>query len=675
MESSTQSNLCKGIRACGIPKKPALEIVNLICKWSDSNGPEWTVDRIKSLRQWYESYLAGDPKPPEWFKHGKDNMPTGVWSYVFRLPTAKALGVLSASTVFYNTTLSDRQREKFLHGVRGNGNQDLKRLRTFVGPCPAFKYKKPELRSPVFPTVFDMTGSIPVHDGQSTVRPKGNLGKALKAIELSWESVPQVTFNFLDRMDWLSYMPIGVLGNPYQLELNRPHSSVVGKISIIQEPELKGRVVANPNRVTQVTLQPLGELLFELARRTVTDCTFDQEAGCAWVQDQLKQGHELAGSDLTSASDLLDLDCCLFLVDHYYGLSAIPGYKDYERYFSEVARGDWYFPHEGGNTVRWNQGFPMGTMPCFGYLTLGNNCLAMTAWYMAKAAHKLDATTRVSDSFRVLGDDIVMRSEMAPFYDALVRCCGGEINHSKTLTSNQVAEFAGRVITPQAVFLKRVRFAEPSDNSFMSYVSQLGDQAKYFLKPKQREIWDVLRDVPGIILPGSQWSTDGFGYSLADRYQWYLEEVEPALRRVEPDRTLVDYDLILLKAELSLREVGQSSEELLTEPFERDGYLPSSVTNGFKPHGDPRLANGKTMVEAYHQIVGAIRPFRDWLEAQHPVTSLTAVQDSTQVPDEDKRITLAEAKQLVKAEREHSRGVASKQGRTAQTTTSRKEER
>lgn len=665
MEHSTQSNLCKGIRACGIPKKPALEIVNTITRWCDSNGPEWTVDRIKRLRLWYETYLAGSPKPPEWFKHGKDNMPLGVWSYVFKLPTAKALGVLSASTVFYNTTLSNRQLEKFLHGVRGNGNQDLNRLRTFVEHCPALRYKKPQLRSPVFPTVFDMTGSVPVHDGQSAVRPKGNLGKALKAIELSWESVPQVTFDFLDRMDWLSYMPVGVLGNPYQLELNRPHSSVVGKISIIQEPELKGRVVANPNRVTQVTLAPLGELLFELARRTVTDCTYDQDAGCAWVRDQLKQGHELAGSDLTSASDLLDLDCCLYLVDHYYGLSAVPGYKDYERYFREVARGDWYFPHDGGNTVRWNQGFPMGTLPCFGYLTLGNNCLANTALYLAKAAHKLDATARPQDMFRVLGDDIVMRSEMAPFYDALVSMCGGEINHSKTLTSDKVAEFAGRVITDRAVFLKRVKFAEPSDMNFMSYVSQLGDQAKHFLRPKQREVWDVLRDVPGIILPGNQWSTDGFGFSLADRYQWYLEEVEPALRRVEPDRDSLDYGLLLLKAELGLEESGQKSDELLTEPFDCDGYLPSSVTNGFRAHGDPRLINGETVLDALHQKIGAITPFRDWLAMQQPRLAERQSAAPDQVPKPSVRLSLAKARELV-AEREHARERGSGHKRTDQ---------
>jgi len=616
MEKSIKDNLCKGLRACGIPVKQSHQILNTVEKWESNNGPSWTVSRIKALRQWYESSLAGDPKPPEWFKHSKDGYPLGIWNWVFRLPTQKALGVLSLSTVFYEKTLSPDQKEKFLHGLSGGTTQSLTSLEEIydrLGPRPYLVRNLPKRMPEIpLPTLFDMNGSVPFNQGRSTVRPDGKLGSALEAMVQSWKDIPEATFEFLGREGLWGYAPLSILGNEYALELSRKRTSVVGRIGIIQEPELKARVVANPNRITQVTLDPLKQIFMESARLLPTDVTFRQEEGVRWCQEQLAAGVTLAGSDLTSASDLINLECSLNLVDHIFGFSRIQGYEDHVSYFEEISRGRWYFPPLDCY-VQWRSGDPLGTGPSFGLLTLTNNAAALLSLAMAKDGGAIPREMKARECFRVVGDDIIMRAEMSPYYTQVINLLGGEINHSKTIESDKVAEFAGRVITPTSCFLKKVKYSEPSDNSFMSYMSQLGQQAQYFLKPKQRRVWKHLAEVPGVVVDGP-WMQDSYGISFMERYQWYLEEVQPALCREDPDIDLEPYSMALLRAKLSLDEAGRSADRNDFVPFSSDSYQESAVTTQFRSGGDPRTPKGMSLVDSLNRSIelGHIKTFSEW---------------------------------------------------------------
>jgi len=640
MEKSVQNNLCRGLRACGIPKKQANQILNIVQKWDRENGPEWTVRRIKALRQWYETSLSGKPEPPEWFKHSKTGLPVGIWGWVFKLPVAKALGVLSCSTVYYEHTVSNAQKEKFLHGIHGNSRQNWQKLEEILSRTRHFRKgmtepmmihlpkKMPDMK---LPTLFDMNGSCPVHEGQRTKRANGDIGKALEILKESWESVPQVTFDFLVDQDKLDWLPIEVAGNSYQLELNRPHTKIVGRISVIQEPELKARVVANPNRVVQVTLDPLRIVYMTTVRRLRSSSIFDQESGMEWVRNQLQEGATLAGSDLTSASDLLDLECSLKLVDRVFGFSRVQGYEDYVSYFQQVSRSEWAcsFLDE---PVRWEQGNPLGTVPSIGLLDLTNAAAAIVAvdcvWNQTLLPLSVNEEDRrmewsrsgILDQFRTIGDDMIMKSEFSDVYSEVIEALGGEVNSTKTLISDKVAEFAGRVITPSQVFLKKVNYSEPSDNSFMSYMAQLGDQAKYFLRPKQREVYNLLKEVPGIVVDGP-WMRDSYGVPLDLRYQWYLEEVEPALGRAEPDIQLKQYGLLLLKATYVAQAEGIPLDPELQLPWPmEESYLDSLVQESFRYGGDPRLTNGKTLLEVLHKLLdeGTITPFSSWLESTRP---------------------------------------------------------
>jgi hypothetical protein len=616
-------------------------LLNTVEQWYDASGPEWTNSRIKDLRQWYETCLAGKPTPPEWFKHTEDGYPKGIWKWVFNQKPAKALGVLSMNTVFYESRLSDTQKEKFLKGIHGNQSygdisEDCQRVRK--------SYMRPNIRQPKqmppihFPTILDMTGSIPVMNGHSSIHPNENLGLCTKALQESWKSVPQITYDFLDDQDYLDIIPEGLNFRPDGgLALQTKLDTCIGRVSVLQQPQLKARTVGNPNRVLQATLEPLKSVYMQTARKLPTDVTHDQISGVAWVQHQLRHGRSLSGSDLTSASDLLEVSRCLDLVNSAFGFRKIEGYRDFEAYFLQVCRSDWYCPSLNKN-VKWEQGTVLGTGPSFGLLTLTNNVAAYAAIMRLneeKTRNEDYPLLNPENSFRVLGDDIIMLSEILPYYEDIIQRLGGEINHSKTLTSDRVAEFAGRVITSDSCYLKAIKYSEPSDNSFMSYVAQLGDQAKYLLKPKQRQVYEFYKFVPGIAVDGA-WMPDSYGVALGPRYQWYLSEVEPALKKAEPDLQLKDYELILLKGELSLAEANESSDSRFTVPtLERD-YLSLTVTPTFKVHGDPRLTNGKSTLDVlYQHMKEDIMPYEEWYQIRYGDTiSGSSYEESTDLGDD-----------------------------------------
>lgn len=613
MDLSLQTSLCKGIRACGLPRRQSLEILNVITKWYDNNGPEWTVSRLKDIRQWYETTLAGEPNPPAWCRKSKDQTPLGIWGWLFKQPTGKVLGVLSATTAFkVPKGASAAQIEKFNHGLNGNGfqcdsgleslskyhygkyysrfmNEPITRFHEDGSKLDRFMIGRirpivSRLDSLAIPNSGDITGqSIPVESGKRSLHPSTIVEK-VDALSISWADIPRPTVEFLVRENHIDFMPIDTAGNSYQLELDRPRTNVVGRIGCIQQGELKARWIANPNRVVQAFTRPLQKLYMETLRALPTDCTHDQEAGIIWVQERLKEGIRLSGSDLSSASDLLDRNACAKAVSSFYAFDKVDGYESHLRHFLEISACEWFEPITGKN-VSWKQGQPLGTGPSFGLMGLTNNLCGMIA------CHKTGIPV---DSFRVIGDDMIIDHRALDEYNGLIsHYFGGEINHSKTLTSDKVAEFAGRVITRDRVYLKKVSFTEPSDQNFLAIMAQLGPQARSLLRPRQRRAFDEVRFVPGVAVEGP-WLKDSYGEPFDARYQWYLES-SLSQERPEPDRTSHRVEDELLAWQLSGHTIAEAETK---QPWPMDdSYLESQIAENRETLGDPRLVDGRSTLE------------------------------------------------------------------------------
>jgi hypothetical protein len=534
---------------------------------------------------------------------------------------ARVLAVLSAHTVFKTKEILPSQREKFLDGLSARGQSpDLE----ILGKFPLGTRKKlPRLE--ITPPAFDAISgfSIPISPEEGKVYVDSPEKRILAYCD-SWQNVPVPTLRYIRAERSLQQVPPGLLeeGGVDGIFAVLPNQeSIAGFIGCIQEPSLKARWIANPNRVTQHYLRPLGEHWYSILRKLPTDCTFNQELGVDWVQNQLAQGVELSGADLTSATDLLDRAMCLELVtkcllgrswlrqEGWSDPSEI-SYRNAIQHFMDVSAMEWVYP-EGG-TVKWDQGQPLGTYPSFALLGLTNNLLGMQACREAQIP---------VDSFRVIGDDIIMDHRALSYYCKLVEGMGGKINRSKTLTSSCAAEFAGRVILPSRSMNKTVKYKDPSDNSFMEIVSNLGDQAKGLLRPRQRKQYDKFKFVPGIVVDGP-YPKNSFGIPLEIRYTWYLLHSGLAKERVVPDKEQYNSWQFASKIYYTLAEQGRGSEFEYSVPYLLADDFQSSLASAVVKQGDPRLKNGKTCLEVLEEIS---RP-ETWMSLQDYMASLEEEQ-------------------------------------------------
>jgi len=632
MEKSTIDNLCRTIRAAGLPKDRANHLLNTICKWVQGSGVEWTVDRLKTLHDWYISRLAGTPNIPAWVAH-KGDVPKGAFRCVFLMRNTQcALALVSLHTAFLHQTPSPKQWKKLEDSMRSDEVRSVPWIRfTPTSLKPPKRVPNLEYTSPTFTCLTGV--SIPVADKRVHLNPGVTRGEVANAYAQSWLTLPEVTLDFLmESMERRSHAPpmIGgqltpslVVGRittrdseEYKALLmgKRPHEedklgqSLVGHLSCIQEASLKARWIGNPNRITQHFLRPLEREWKKWLRCLPTDCTDSQESGILWAQSMLAEGKTLVGADLSSASDKLSLWPCLDLC--HVAFCGTPVNKDSTvtralwkdahgmaylqavDHFAAVSRGEWLAPD--GRHLSWNAGWCLGTAPSFPLLGMTNNLVAL------RAAEKVSLPWQ--NSFRVIGDDIVMREELFSPYAEMITSLGGVVNLDKTRKSDKAVEFAGRVITPKTAWLKRVKSHEVSDDSFMALMSMMGEQAKAILRPRQRRVWDEFRFVPGIAVPGP-YSPRSYGERLLDRYQWYLEQVQS--ERIKPDGVPTSPQQWGLGVHYSILEERTRVDASYVIPADilEGRYNPLKTAYQSPTSGDPRRLNGKSLLESFEALL------------------------------------------------------------------------
>lgn len=667
MAIALQTDLCHALRASGLPKDLSHQLLNTYVKWINNSGIEWTNQRIKGIKQWYETHLAGNPVPVPYMKHNKSNLPTGVFGRLFRMRNQqKVLAALSVNTLFKvkGPALLESQRKKVLDGFKGNpevpkqlaaNSEDMAKLGEFhrkilwdhaqeefvkENPGRHFYFGPPKTYhlgrlTPV--TLEDMTGlSIPVSDnkilhpqvGPYSIKEIDRLRKEWdnpdhppvmsfksflerqheadhqaslrNALLESWRAIPACVVWLLDHYDALDMLPTNYLDFYGQAPRIHPEGRPIGKLGIIQEPALKPRTIFNPNRVVQHFSEPFAEFIRRNARDLPGNCCEDQDQGVRWIQDKLRAGVEIVCFDLTSATDLLDMDISLELTRAWCIQSVSPNDEDqherydlYEEFFRRTCRGDWWTPEGSGlpTRIRLCQGQSMGERPSFDVLQTTNCCAGIIA--------SIQSGEDPNDTFVACGDDFACTAAIADKYEHFIVSMGGKINSEKTLRSNRCAEFAGRVITRERVMRKTIKFREPGDDSFMEYVTGLGPQAVSILRPRQRKVWEQFKYVPGIAYPGP-WNPNSEGEPLEKRVAW-AEQTHLFDEAEDPDPSIRNWEQQKLATVLEAagREATSPDEIRKDLPWELDsGIQPEMISyNKANTKGDPRLVKGMTTLE------------------------------------------------------------------------------
>jgi len=488
-----------------LPLPVMKEFDSLVTKWITCNGEEWVVNRLKTIYTDFTRYRAGLDLVGTWYKKNKEGLPSGIFSYLFKCGrSSNHKIVFSAATLLRSYTkltsekMTSSQVKKFLDGVLSEpvdlpvdlvtrvveSTKDIGIVRTFNVRRPSFLSFVPS-PSRTAPTVY---------------------GKSIREDSCFASQCEFLTHTRVGKQLWAKYPNIFI---PVMsgIQINRKGKDIwsyevdaVGKIGLIQEPGYKLRAVANPNRILQVALQPLGEIIYNSLRLLPWDCTFDQTKGFPTIQQHLKENLRVYCFDLSGATDYFPLSLQIKVLRTMF-----PDLHEDINLFEEISRAPWFFQ---GSTISWTKGQPLGLYPSFGSFALTHGIIL----------YCLNNNT-FDNKFFVLGDDVIILDDsLALRYLQTLKQLGCPISPSKSITSKVIGEFGGKIISKDTIE-PQLKWKKVSDDNFIDILRLLGQKALRLLRPRQRKVAKLIMDIPDF-LGGLGFNPNGL--SLSERYYKYL---------------------------------------------------------------------------------------------------------------------------------------------------------
>jgi len=340
---------------------------------------------------------------------------------------------------------------------------------------------------------------------------------------------------------------------------------VGGEVHFLQEPGYKLRSIASPYRLFQVASQPLKDDLGRLVRSLDWDCTHDQGKAMPYIKEALQRGEQVYSVDLSSATDYFPYELQQIVLETIYGKD-----NSYIKLFRDVSRSTW---HSELGEIVWNRGQPLGFNPSFFTFTLTHGLVLLTL--LGK---------HYDHQFFVLGDDVViLNKKLFEDYLSLLKAMACPYSPDKTLVSRELAEFAGKVITKDAVY-PQLKWRTVSDDNFLDLARLIGPRIRLLLSKKQNEILDIFAHVPDFIHPfGLNWSKPGSNLESMIRDGLMLcfeERVLDSLTGLSShvhNQLYADYgtptnDLMTFVSKTDVLEEVQTFDEKVKSVFQRFGF-------------------------------------------------------------------------------------------------------
>jgi len=540
VSQALRNELCQKLRGVGLSKEVTLPLIDAITKQVNAEGPENVVRRLKILKQAAVDVLAGGSATFPWISH-TNGVPKGPWkpvwemlghsSHKHRKRAFNALMVYASLVLPKRACPTAAQERKFLgsvtHGVveakvRNDQAETLSQTK---------EWKRSENAIMRMLGTTGWTSKLQeAPDALSYIlRKKGVEGDA-KAVAYAERQL--LTFLGTDAGREFHPFPsvlaaLGSVGSDY-FELVHPYHNAfgdwsksvpptepIGVIGSSQEPGMKFRAFASPNLILQAALEPLKVSLLAAVSRLTFDCTHDQSKGILKVQEWLHQSNCVFAVDLSDATNNFPLGLQTSL------LRRIGIDESHVRLLELVSRSPYKLMWGERKLVSWDIGQPLGAGPSFPAFALAHSCLAICAGL--KAGLPLD---EIQDSFLVLGDDFVTKSEgLHREYRKLLKELSCPISEQKCLESRVASEFAGKLIFANLVY-HGYKYSTTSDVSFLDIVRTLGPQAisEHFLTRDQVAVCKLVSDIPEPF--GLGFNPKGLKYAVRyEKYLWLKQEL------------------------------------------------------------------------------------------------------------------------------------------------------
>jgi hypothetical protein len=498
------SGLTLRLLVVGIPRYWINPFADLLVKWSECSGEEWTVKRCKSLKLTLIHLRAGI-QPSDSFARNRRGEYKGVVGSLLRYGLksdknfSQVLNAFMAYTHWTSVKLQKTQKDKFLTAVNAKDveiHPSLKRAlkrttRAFIGqhtisgkPQSLLTWRgSPNKRAPSFNKETVSQSSKILAELMLT-----NNYETWEHIKLHYDGIYSEVFdgiNIHEFIDSCHYDDIDM------------QPMCAGEVHFLQEPGYKLRSIASPYRLFQVASEPLKNELGRIVSNLEWDCTHNQEKAFPTVQELLRKHKTVYSVDLSNATDYFPFSLQKLVLEQVFGKK-----NPYVSLFDDVSRSVW---HSEIGDIRWNKGQPLGFNPSFFSFTLTHGLLLQT----------LSGASSWNHEFFIVGDDVLITNKK--LFDNYCNCLeqlGCPYSPEKSLVSNELAEFAGKIILPDKVF-PQLKWRDTSDENFLDLARLIGRNIRFLLTKKQNQVLDVFAHIPDFIHPmGLNWSYPGSNLEL-----------------------------------------------------------------------------------------------------------------------------------------------------------------
>jgi hypothetical protein len=480
-----QEGLTRRLVVIGIPHYALKPFVQLLVRWETCSGIEWTIGRLKSLKVDLIRRRSGLP-PLTWVRKNRKGDVSGLIGSLFRWSDksdqnfSRTIQAFMAYSFYILPSLTESQKEKFLSGINPEEYDvlDPDFLRSF-GRAVSQHVKRRSVTCCHRPLVV-YQGSpdkkAPTHFGRRSVPQDKEIWRDLELFNTDGG-----LYLYQRYKDLYDPLLVGLDTRRRYLQSLRDwdgsstYPVYGGEIHFIQEPGGKLRSVASPFRIHQEALRPLGDLLYDVVRQLPWDCTHAQHEAIPHIQSHLWQGGQVHSVDLSSATDHFPLSL------QEEALRAFIPKEDWIHIdlFVEISRGWWKSPL---GDLQWTKGQPLGLYPSFASFTLTHGLLL---FYLNGCRH--------DNQFFVVGDDVViLNDKLRDSYISMLDRMSCPWSEDKSISSNSLAEFAGKIVTKLEV-IPQLKWRKMSNDNFLDICRLLGRKSRCLLSRRQKKVFDIVQ--------------------------------------------------------------------------------------------------------------------------------------------------------------------------------------
>lgn len=415
------TEVARALRKSGFVVKNPLSLLP-IESWVNSSGPIWATERCKNLKVVALELLAGNTvNIPDWTKKTKYK-----GQIIPDYPIFKVLVACISADNWRGVRLCLSVLNLY-HLLKGpNRAKVVESIDNLSTPFDPIYERHQEAYLPYIDWFFD---SLNFRFEDSDFKPRFFSSKVaeLPGKNSRFDSilhrgtVPRTISHRVQRVTGYT-RNIWLGGDP------GPEDFFGGNIHVIHESGMKQRIIVIPSVWVQWSLDPLKHQLLGLLKGIWEDATHDQDSAVRFLKRNQGKGYYYA-VDLSAATDNFP--------------------KLWQRHFLERAgvpidlldtMFELQYSFEGYNRfVKYERGQAMGLGPSFALFALTHHAILRGICKLRKLAPR--------SCYRILGDDIViLDNNVYKDYRQVLHDCGIPISVKKSINSNRLSEFAGKIL-------------------------------------------------------------------------------------------------------------------------------------------------------------------------------------------------------------------------------------